>query len=598
MLSKTRRHSLLAIVLLASIISSAALPSFAQQSKKAAPKKIKTSAPQRRERTGTVHTRPPRTFDVLNYTLRTRFDVPNKAVIGDEVVTFKPLHADFKTLTLDAATTMQIESVTFSGTDEKLQWTRPPEKLAIAFNQMYQPADTIAVRIRYRATPNRGLFFIPPPPRAGNPNAARSAQIWTQGEPEDSHNWFPCYDFPDDKATSEQYITTAANEIAISNGTLVETINNPDTTHTFHWLMDQPHSSYLTSIVIGDYAKLDDAYKTIPLEYYTYHGTEEVARRAFARTPQMMEWFSQSLNYEYPFKRYAQTIVAYFIFGGMENVTATTHSDMEILRSDSDGSELSSENLVSHELAHSWFGNLVTCKDWSQAWLNEGFATFMEASFKEHIGGREAYMKEMRENERAYFREDTNQYRRPIVYNRYRAPIDLFDATLYKKGALILHMLRETVGDEVFWKSLNIYLNEYKYRNVETADLQRVFEQTSGQKLDWFFDQWVYKAGYPELRVNYTYNPSTKLLTLRVAQTQPPDATTPAVFRLPADIELTTASGTRTEPILITQRAQQFKFKLDNKPLNVRFDKDSKILKKLVFPQSAQTLAIAASTSR
>lgn len=537
---------------------------------------------------GTKRERPPRTFDALHYTIRTRFDVPNKTVIGDETVMLKPLSSGFKSFELDASS-MKIEAVTLSDSDATLSWTQPPDKLAIILDRTYEPSETIAVRIRYRATPQRGLYFIP---QSRGPSASWSkpAQIWTQGEPEENHHWFPCYDFPDDKATSEQYITTGADEIAISNGALVETTTNADGTRTFHWKIEQPHASYLISLVVGNYAKLDDAYQNIPLEYYTYRGTEETARRAFSKTPEMMRLFSQKLNYEYPYDRYAQTIVANFIFGGMENITATTHSDSEILYSASREAQLSTENLISHELAHSWFGNLVTCKDWSELWLNEGFATFMEAVFREHEAGRDAYLLEMRSNTSLYFLEDLVKYRRPLVYDRYRSSIDLFDTTVYKKGALVLHMLRETVGDEMFWKALHRYLDENKYKPVETADLQRVFEETTRQRLGWFFDQWVYKAGFPELRVRSFYHAPTRRLTLEVTQTQSTDAMTPLVFRLPVEVELATASGQRTERIEITERRQRFTFKLDGKPLMIRFDKGASILKKIDFPQPASML--------
>jgi aminopeptidase N len=533
---------------------------------------------------GTTHTRPPRTYDILNYTLRTRFDVPGKAVVGDETIKLKPLAAGFNTFALDASS-MQVESVTLVPGDTALRFTQPPGRLSITLDRAYETTETIAVRIQYQAHPQRGLYFIPQAQGTAQ-SINKPAQIWTQGEPEDNHYWFPCYDFPDDKATSEQFITTAANEIAISNGALVETLDNPDGSHTYHWKMDQPHASYLISLIVGDYVKLTDTYKNIPVEYYTYRGTETAARKAFAKTPRMMELFSQELGFEYPYNKYAQTIVNYFVFGGMENITATTQSDWEILRNNGDdGPGETKENLVSHELAHSWFGNLVTCKDWSQAWLNEGFATFMEAAFKEQERGRDAYLAELREDARLYFDEDRQQYRRPLVYARYREPINLFDATLYKKGALVLHMLRETVGDEMFWKALNKYLNDNQYKTVETKDLERAFEQTTGKKLDWFFDQWVYKAGYPELRVSYAYHQPSRTLTISVLQTQVPDASTPAVFRLPIDVELTTSQGTRTERIEITRREQQFTFQLDEKPLKIIFDKGSRILMKAEIAQ-------------
>ena len=588
MIARTTARRLLAFVIaLAFVLSAFAPATLAQRRRTRA--RATTSSESRFPRnlpTGEKRVRPERTYDVQHYVIRTRFDVPNKTVIGETTVVLKPLAAGFSSFELDASG-MKIESVTLGDTGTQLKWTQPPDKLSIKLDRAYEPAETIGVRINYSARPERGLYFIP---QSQSASGTKPAQIWTQGEPEDNHYWFPAYDYPDDHATSEQYITTGADEIAISNGTLIETTTNTDGTRTFHWKMSQPHASYLVSLVVGNYARLDGAYKNVPLEYYTYRGTEETARRAFAKTPEMMRLFSDKLGHEYPYNRYAQTVVASFIFGGMENVTATTHADSEILHSLSPESQVSTENLISHELAHSWFGNLVTCQDWSELWLNEGFATFMEAVFREHDAGHDAYLAEMRSNMSLYFLEDLARHRRPLVFDRYRSPLDLFDSTVYKKGALVLHMLRETVGDEMFWKALHRYLDENKFKPVTTADLKRVFEETTGQRLDWFFDQWVYKAGFPELRVRSFYNAPTRKLTLEVTQTQAQEAMTPLVFRLPMEVELATQSGARTERIEVTARTQRFTFQLDGKPLMIRFDKGARLLKMINFPQPTSML--------
>jgi aminopeptidase N len=268
----------------------------------------------------------------------------------------------------------------------------------------------------------------------------------------------------------------------------------------------------------------------------------------------------------------------------MENITSTTLADTEIL--DEDDKNFETLNLVSHELAHSWFGNLVTCKDWSHFWLNEGFATFMEAAYRESRDGREAYLKELKKNAKEYFQEDPYRKRHPLVNPNYPLSMDLFDATTYKKGALVVHMLREVVGDEVFWPALNTYLNEFKYRAVDSRDLQRVFEKASEQSLEWFFDQWVYKAGYPELDVSSKYSSAQRRLTIKITQTQLPHKLTPVEFRLPVDIEIVTASGTRTARIDIIHRSQDFSFEMSERPTSVIFDPRMGILKKVNISQT------------
>jgi aminopeptidase N len=236
----------------------------------------------------------------------------------------------------------------------------------------------------------------------------------------------------------------------------------------------------------------------------------------------------------------------------------------------------------------------VTCKDWSHLWLNEGFATFMEASFKEHTEGRQAYMDALKTDAFTYFSAEAYGRRHPLVHKHYKVGSELFDATTYQKGAFVIHMLRQTVGDENFWKAVNVYLNEYKFKPAETADLQRIFERVSGQDLKWFFDQWVYKAGFPALKVSYLYDKKLRRLKLNINQTHTFDAMTPAVFRLSADVQIITSKGVRNEKIEINKRTQIFTFKLDEAPSQVWVDRNFNLLRLLDFPQAQEQMKKAA----
>ncbi len=525
-----------------------------------------------------------RTYDVQHYVIRTKFDVPRKTLDGQVTISLKPLANGFKSFELDAEG-MKIESVV-TGAGTRLASYQQDARLRISLDRTYASTETISITITYRTKPRRGLFFVS---ARDEDDYIRPAQIWTQGEPEESHFWFPCYDFPDDKATSEQYITAAAGQLAIANGRLVESAANPDGTTTYHWSMEQPHSSYLTSMVVGDFVKLSDKYGSIPVDYYTYRGTQAKAMRAFGKTPKMMEWFGRRLDFPFPYRGYSQTIVANFDFGGMENITATTYADTEILSVADVGPDPLTENLVSHELAHSWFGNLVTCRDWSELWLNEGFATFLEAAFREQEDGHDAYLTLLQENARQYFSEDSSRKRHPLVNPRYPLTMDLFDETTYKKGAYVVHMLRQVVGDEAFWRALNIYLNRFKYDVVGSRDLQRVFEEVSSKRLDWFFDQWVYRAGYPELKVRSSYDSVNRLLNVTVAQTHKPHPMTPEIFRLPFEIEIETEAGVQTKMVEIKSKIESFSFQLDGNPRLVVFDKNAGILKKVDLAQPRST---------
>ena len=378
---------------------------------------------------------------------------------------------------------------------------------------------TISVRFKYSTKPKKGIYFVDA--LTENGKITRAAQIWTQGEAEEAHFWFPSYDFPDDKATTEQFITVEKDETAIGNGELIETNENTNGTKTFHYKMSVPHSSYLVSFVVGTYAKVSDKYKNIPLGFYVYPDKTSIVPDAYGKTKDMMRVYEQLTGVDFPYNKYDQTIVADFNFGGMENITATTMADTEIFFADMGFAKGGVEDLVSHELAHSWFGDLVTCKNWSNLWLNEGFATFMEAAYREKMYGRADYLQKIREDAAQFIIDDAISKNRHGLFNTTAKPDDsLFDTTTYQKGGAVIHTLRETVGTENFWKAINTYLNEHKFQNVETADLQKAMEDTSGMNLNQFFKQWIYGAGYPKLSVKQSYNPATKILNLTVSQTQ------------------------------------------------------------------------------
>ena len=521
-----------------------------------------------------------RTFDVQHYTIRVSFDRSSKTVFGDTTVQLKPLENGFNRIELDAAN-IQFDSVKLESSNKDIAFKTADDKIYLTLDKSYSPTETISVRFKYSARPRKGVYFVEA--RTEDGRVVRPAQIWTQGEPEEARYWFPSYDFPDDKATSEQYITVPKGEIAIGNGEPLETIENADGTLTFHYKMWVPHSTYLTSFVVGNYVKVSDSYKNVPLAFYMYPGSEAVARSAYGKTKDMMRVFEELTRVNYPYNKYDQTVVANFTFGGMENITATTMADTEIfLNAPND-----IEDLVSHELAHSWFGNMVTCRNWAELWLNEGFATYMEAAYREKMYGREDYLRKIREDARQFMVDDAVNKNRHGLFNQLARPDDsIFDVTTYQKGGAVIHTLRETVGAEIFWKAVNIYLTRHKFQNVETTNLQRAMEEASKMDLDWFFRQWVYGGGYPKINVEKNYNSQTKRLELIIKQTQEANKLTPEAFVLPMEVEITTASGVKTEKLNIKKREETFSVKLDEEPTKIIFDKDEKISLKLVKIES------------
>ncbi|HTH51041.1 MAG TPA: M1 family metallopeptidase [Pyrinomonadaceae bacterium] len=517
-------------------------------------------------------------YDVQHYTIRASFDRMKKQVFGDTTVTLKPAKSDLRSVELDAVG-LNFSSVKLEN-GAALTFKTTPTKVVVTLDKAYQPADTISIRFKYSTTsPKKGVYFVNGE-KDDHGNMVWPDQIWSQGEAEEARYWFPSFDFPSDKATTEEYITAQRDETVIGNGELLGKDEKPDGTTTWHYKMPVPHSTYLVSFVIGKYIRVGDKYKDIPLGFYVYPGREETARKAFGNTKDMIAVYEKLTGVPFPYNKYDQTIVARFQFGGMENITATTMADTEISMADMGLSGIVTD-LVSHELAHSWFGDMVTCKNWAELWLNEGWATYMEAAYREQAFGRDDYMAKVREDAAEFLvGMAINKKPHPLYDLNARNVEGLFDdaSITYHKGGAVLHQLREQVGTDAFWNGVNIYLNRHKFGNVEATDLRKAMEEVSGQDLGWFFDQWVYSAGAPSITVTQSWRARTKTLTVTIAQTQKPDTITPAAFRLPLDVEIHTTAGAENHKVDVTKRMQSFTFKLRAKPSKLVIDPADKIV--------------------
>lgn len=531
-------------------------------------------------------------FDVQHYRLKVRFDWKERSVIGETTISFKPFANGLQEIELDAGM-MTIQSVKLAqGADLKFRYVNN-EKLFVTLDKAYPAGSTVVLTIAYTAKPpeGKGLTFITPT----DADPKRPFQIWSQGEAQTNHYWFPCYDYPNDKATSELIATVEDQYRVVSNGALINVqANLANKTKTYHWRMAQPFSSYLISIIVGEFTEVKDRFKTIPVLSYVYKNQAENARLSFGKLAKMVEFFSQRIGYDYPYAKYAQTTVRDF-GGAMENITATTMTDTAIhdRRAHLD---ISSDDIMSHELAHSWFGNLLTCRDWGELWLNESFATFMEAAWTEQDKGRDEYLYEMYGNQKAYLQAWDGGLRRPIITKFYDDPDALFDAYVYPRGAAVVNMLRFILGEERFWKAINRYVKKYQYQNVETQQLVAAIEETSGQNLQWFFDEWLYKMGHPEFEITSTYDDNAKQVKLAVKQTQQPDAerkwfASPEYFTMPVDVAITTASGEKVHRVWIDQKEKMFTFAVDSRPLIINFDKGNYLIKRVKFNRTDEELA-------
>ena len=426
------------------------------------------------------------------------------------------------------------------------------------------------------------MFFVEPTPEY--PKKIRHA--WTQCQDENARYWFPCLDYPHEKATTSATIAVPKGQFALGNGELLERRDEGGKT-IYRYRQDIPHSTYLVTMVAGPFVEVAQPGARVPIYYYVLPGREADGERAFGKTPAMMAVFEQRTAAPYPYARYSQIAVSDFIFGGMENTTATTQTD-RTLHDERAHLDFSSDPLVAHELAHQWFGDLLTCRDWSQAWLNESFATFFEGVFREADLGYDEYIYDVFEWVKRYLEEDRERYRRPIVCNDYRDPIELFDRHLYEKGGAVLHMLRGELGEARFWRSIRRYVADNAGRNVETIDLIRAIEQATGRNMRAFFDRWIFGAGHPQLKVSAAYDATRRVLTLTIDQMQKIDAANPP-FAFDVDLE----AGDRRMRVRVEREHETVTIPLDAEPALVRFDPGAFLLADVTYALGVRLAAAA-----
>lgn len=517
---------------------------------------------------------PDRAFDVLHYRIEVGFDESKKMVSGTTTVTLVPFTPVLSTVELDAEK-LDIASVMLGS--RPVKFDAGPKKLLITLDRNYTFRDTLALAIRYSCSPSRGLYFIQPD--SGYPD--KPWQIWSQGEDMDNHFWFPCHDFPNDFATSEMIVTVKNSYRALSNGRLVSVKEDKSRkTTTFHWKQEIPHASYLIMLAAGEYAVLKDKAGNVPLEYWVYPRHIDDARVCFARTPDMVRWFGEISGYPYPWAKYAQVLIKDFVVGGMENTSATSLADESTVYDARARVDDSPNSLIAHELAHQWWGDVVTCKDWRHLWLNESFASYFDPLWFEHDLGRDEFNVIMYNAQQAGINSDKSVGRKPIV------SVGSYGSNLYPRGASVLHMLRFVLGDSLFWRGIHHYIAKHRHTPVETNDLKVAVEEATGQNLYWFFDEWLYKAGYPVFDLSSTWNDSTKTVAITVRQTQKIDSLT-SVFRTPVDIEVTMREGRQVSRVNVLTRDTVFVLPARSRPSQVIFDKGNWLLKELHWTRSA-----------
>ncbi|TAN37575.1 MAG: hypothetical protein EPN23_04825 [Verrucomicrobia bacterium] len=533
---------------------------------------------------------PDRKVNVRNLALDVTPDFQKCTVRGTMTLAFAPIAQPLDELRLDGVD-LTVDTVTCS---EKLAGYQATDKeVIITFAAPLPPNREATLTIRYAAQPQKGLYFRAP----ANGYPAAETHLWTQGESIEARHWYPCPDHPNAKFTSEITCHVPAGMLVLSNGRKVsETADPTNGLVAVRWVQDKPHANYLMSLVAGYFATLEDQHGNVPLRFYTPVGDAPQAALSFAPTKPALEFFEREIGVPYPWQQYGQVVVRDFTWGGMENTTLTTLNDRTLHTAETE-TITTSEGLVAHELAHQWFGDLVTCKDWSHVWLNEGFATYYSFLFAAQQHGREELLYNLAGSAQGIFEQSTNQAERAMVFRRYDKPTEQFDYRSYPKGAWVLHMLRSQLGEDLFRRCIKTYLERHVYGTVVTEDLNAVIEELSGRSFDRFFDQWVYHPGMPVLEVTSSWDEKTKLAKIGIRQTQPVNEQS-GPFHFPLTLRFKSKASTFDYRAEITKAAEDFYVPLQQSPDIVRIDPELTVLAKVNFKTSkAMRYAQLADTS-
>ncbi|MEZ5383940.1 MAG: M1 family aminopeptidase [Prosthecobacter sp.] len=522
-----------------------------------------------------------RRIDILHLKLDMTPDFAKRSVAGTTTMTFKPIALPLTELELDAVDLSIFEVSAVGAKVAEHEVTN--DKLVVTFTAPLAPDAEVTLTVRHSAQPEHGLYFRTPEMgyRDGD------TQVWSQGEAELHRFWFPSYDYPNERFTSEVVCHVPEGMQVVSNGTLQSEKPGKDRRTTFHWLQNKPHVNYLIALAAGYFHKLEDKAGDLPLALLVPPSHEKQAAGAFADTKKIIDFYQKEIGVPFAWDKYWQVYCLDFIAGGMENTSCTFEAAGMLFNPDTE--ELRTlHRLDAHETAHQWFGDLVTCRDWAHLWLNEGFASYYTILYEEQKHGIDAMKYSLwLEAEEVFRAKDT----RPVVWRDYADPMQQFDYRAYPKGAWILHMLRSQLGADLFRKCVKTYLDRHRNGIVGTDDLQDVVEEVSGLSFDQFFDQWLYHGGVPELKIDQSWDASSKQAKITVRQTQKLSEQV-RLFRVPLPVSFKVAG--HKEPLHFTmdvnKEVEDFHFVLPAQPELVRIDPDYTVLAKISFKPAGPML--------
>lgn len=518
---------------------------------------------------------------MLHVTLHLEPNFATRALTVRESLTLRPLRDQFQYFHLDCSGPV-ITSVTTNG--QAVRYHLSGGALHIRLPQPLDASQTVTLDIRYHLAPTAGMVFYP----ADLAHPDQATWLWTSGEPDENHHWLPIYDHPDDKLTADFFITAPRGDWAIANGRLLGRQRLPDGAQIFHWRQSQPISSYLLAFYVGQWHRVAaTGPHGVPLQYdVPPTQSAAIARARYGRTPAMMALDERLTGVAYPWAKYAEVDNPGF-FSGLENASETEfpgdypqNATLANVRAAAPEADIE----IAHELSHQWFGDTVTCAHWSDLWLNEGFATFMENTWDQHARGEDQAIRDWEQDAQAYFRY-AGEHDHPIVDYRYGDPWTMFDPITYDKGGWAIRMLQARLGRPAFWQAVHLYLTRYRFQPATTQNFELVAAESSGENLRAFFHRWFFSPGYPVFHASWSWRPGSGgagavVLHLHQSPVHGFVYTGPLTLAAwPAGRQIR-----RTEPVASAD--QTIVWPLAAKPRMVQLDPDHVLLKQVIWTKS------------
>jgi aminopeptidase N len=520
-----------------------------------------------------------RDYDAIHYRIELSVDPEKKSLQGQNTISLAPLRENLKIVKLDAQSLIATDVSDLEG--KPLKFKQTEDNIFVDLGKVYNSTDKISFTVKYYLSEAvTGLKFI-------DEEGDQPLMVSSSCFPNKARQWIPCYDYPNDKATQEMIITTASKYKVLSNGRFMGKTDNQDGSSTWYWKQEKPHATYLINLSIADYLVVEDSLGNLPINYWVYHSMADRVERVFGKTPYMMEFFNKIYNYDFPWEKYDQ-VVSPYLTGGAEATSASIIGE-RVVTDEFSEQDYPREYVVAHELAHQWWGDLITCRSWEHTWLNESFGTYSDHLYTEYDLGDLEGDYDLHFKKSVYLDEFHNRFQRPIVYYDYEEPGDNFNRHTYQKGACTLHLLRYILGDDTFFRTISEFLHRHEFQSVSTFDFMKCVKEVSGLNMDWFFEQYFFRPGHPVFNVSKTWDENKKELTITIIQEQDKWKDVP-IYRIPVRIGLFTGKEKDVREYWLENKTETLKIKLDSEPDLVRFDDGNILLKELTYKKSLKEL--------